>query len=275
MSQIGRLEELYNSRVRVDSALQKDYQGLLEYVMTTLITMMKQVSPMFGLLYRETYFGGSFFDGLKVNSTDQEFDLNIVFKWNPKDLKVAKVSSDAKNFTFLEVAKQFLNTAESSIVDKTIISPIKMFSLLKSSVDAALTSLNHGLTYQGQSYRITRHEFAPVTLVIKALDGSKKCEVDLLPAVKMELEALLTSPALYAHVTKICDDYGVSRQIRNCMAISLHRLDKEKIHIDFHDVESSILYNKLVTKKIKYSYFRSSNPLVSHSQNTFFIIIKS
>jgi hypothetical protein len=47
---------------------------LLKNLVGTIIAKMKEKSKTSNALYRDTYFGGSVFDGLKVNSTDQEFD---------------------------------------------------------------------------------------------------------------------------------------------------------------------------------------------------------
>ena len=77
MSQLHLLEELYRQRIRIDEKEQKKYQGLLKILLDTMITKMKETTPEFNDIYRETYHGGSVFDGLKVGSTEQEFDLNI------------------------------------------------------------------------------------------------------------------------------------------------------------------------------------------------------
>ena len=86
MSQTQELEQLYSDCVRVDEVLQNEYRSLLKHVVDLMISKMSALSPVFDALYRETYYGGSVFDGLKVNSTKQEFDLNIVFKRIPVEV---------------------------------------------------------------------------------------------------------------------------------------------------------------------------------------------
>ena len=51
-------------------------------------------------------------------------------------------------------------------------------------------------------------------------------------------------------VTKIANDYDVTEETRSFMAISLHRADKEKFELDFHDLERKILYNRGCVKKV-------------------------
>ena len=94
MSQISQLENLYNTRVKVEDFEQKRYQALMKFLMQEIISKMKDKSKTFNALYRETYYGGSVFDGLKVNSTEQEFDLNILFKWKAKDLEVERLGDN-------------------------------------------------------------------------------------------------------------------------------------------------------------------------------------
>ena len=51
-------------------------------------------------------------------------------------------------------------------------------------------------------------------------------------------------------VVGITNQYNVSAQNANFMAISLHRADKEKFELDFHDLEREILYNRGCVKKV-------------------------
>ena len=68
-----------------------------------------------------------------------------------------------------------------------------------------------------------------------------------------------------SRVIEIANDYNVSEETRNFMAISLHRADKEKFELDFHDLERKILYNrgcvKKVIKLLKYMRDEKGGPL--------------
>ena len=254
MSQLHQLEGLYNQKVKIDEQEQKRYQGLLKYVVDTVIDNMKKITPEFDDLYRETYWGGSFFDGLKVGSTEQEFDLNIVFKWKTTygEIKAVGTDSKKKNFAFIEVKKSPLTNSEEKITfekdEKQFLSPVKMFNLLKKAVDRVLTKMSLTLDYQGHEYRITRQEFAPVT--IKVVGNGMSFEVDLVPSIKYNFDALKGNNLLIKHVSDLCNEFGVSTETRNFMAISLHRADKEKFELDFHDVERKILFDRGCVKKV-------------------------
>ena len=152
MSQTHELEQLYTERVRVDEALQDEYRALLKHIVELMISKMKAVSPDFNALYRETYYGGSFFDRLKVNSTEQEFDLNIVFKRIPMEVTGLGEDPVKENFCSLLVTKPSPSTEEEKIVDKSwwtgeaTLSPAKMFQLLqRNAVHNICKSMNHHL----------------------------------------------------------------------------------------------------------------------------------
>ena len=67
------------------------------------------------------------------------------------------------------------------------LSPIKMFSLLKSSVDRVLCNEDQTISHEGDMYRVTRHQFAPVTLRVVSLDIFQPMhfEIDLVPSIKL------------------------------------------------------------------------------------------
>ena len=116
MSQLHLLEELYRQRIRIDEKEQKKYQGLLKFLLDTMITKMKETTPEVSDLYRETYHGGSVFDGLKVGSTEQEFDMNIVFKWKTEFGEITRLGEDKKkNFCHIKVTKPELTPSEEKI----------------------------------------------------------------------------------------------------------------------------------------------------------------
>ena len=54
----------------------------------------------------------------KVDSTDQEFDLNLVFKWNKNTCQIVNLGQDPKkkNFGNIMVTKPDLSQSENKIV---------------------------------------------------------------------------------------------------------------------------------------------------------------
>ena len=69
---------------------------------------MRECSSVFDDLIRgDIYFGGSTYDGRKVNSTGPEFDLNLNFSFSPKHLELVGLGeTPKKNFCWLKFTKQ-------------------------------------------------------------------------------------------------------------------------------------------------------------------------
>ena len=78
------LENLFDNDIKLDETQKKETKRVFDKVVPLVIDTAKQVSDEFKELYREIYYGGSYFDRLKVKSTEFEFDLNIVFQTQKK-----------------------------------------------------------------------------------------------------------------------------------------------------------------------------------------------
>ena len=68
---------------------------------------MKESDELFNVLYREIYFSGSYYDGLKIGKPD-EFDLNLVIDKTPFDDIITLVKgSEGDMFTMELKVRQF------------------------------------------------------------------------------------------------------------------------------------------------------------------------
>ena len=81
--EIHLLEGLYTREIKLNEEDEKKATKVLDSVLKTVLRIAQVKSESFKELFREVYYGGSYYDRLKVKSTDFEFDLNIVFQ-NPK-----------------------------------------------------------------------------------------------------------------------------------------------------------------------------------------------
>ena len=68
----------------------------MKYVLEAVIQTAKKKSEDFSELYREIYYGGSYYDKLKVKSTDYEFDLNVVFKQPKSSVHICNLGDDMR-----------------------------------------------------------------------------------------------------------------------------------------------------------------------------------
>ena len=82
---------------------------------------------------------------------------------------------------------QEITMSEMEVIDckngNFYLSPKKMFDVTKRAVDKALSPAHQMVRHQGQLFRVTAHEFAPVTLRIE--NKSHVFEVDLVPTIQL------------------------------------------------------------------------------------------
>ena len=105
-----KLERIFKENVQLDQKEANKYETVLRLVLAKLVLVMKEASTGFCDLFDKVYLGGSFFDGLKVASTMQEFDINMIFKLpNNTSIAIADLGEDAKkpNFTSLKISSWF------------------------------------------------------------------------------------------------------------------------------------------------------------------------
>ena len=99
-----KLEDQYSSESEVGSKKQTRYFDLNKYVLNFLTEQMRLVASGFSRRLAEIYCGGSFFDRLKTDSQPQEFDMNILFHFNPDYFRLCLwfFSKGRKTIVFLE-----------------------------------------------------------------------------------------------------------------------------------------------------------------------------
>ena len=88
------LKQIATNYVKIDpAALRKAKKIVEQFIRKKLIDAMKEVDLLFKVMFRNIYYTGSFFDGLRIEHPD-EFDLNIVL-----DLKLPKQSFKVSRFS--------------------------------------------------------------------------------------------------------------------------------------------------------------------------------
>ena len=258
-----KLEHLFSSKIEVGSKKQRQYLNLLKFVMNFLMVQMKQVAPYFSKRVAEIYCGGSFFDGLKTDSQAQEFDMNVIFRFNSDYFHLCQLGDykGKENFCYLR-AGGTKGCPRSLRLYTDFISPLDMFNQLLSSVDRVISKNNHVIEYRnGLRYRITRSVGAPITLKVEGLDDNVEFEVDLVPAVMIPRQKLHQRQKRFqvtnayrdtsSHIQSLRSQFGCTRDENNdVLAISLHKADKEKFELDFHDLERKMLKERGCVKKV-------------------------
>ena len=239
------LEKLYIEEIKLDEAQDGKSTKVLEKVLKTVLDTAKEKSADFKELYRETYYGGSYYDKLKVKSTDFEYDLNIVFGTPRTSWRLTSLGDDARKPNFASIVSSHHPTSEAwnSLMTKdrqgnSAISPKKMFGILQTAVDRALTEVQCSVVVDGEEFSVTRSTGAPVILNVKG--PGVRFTVDLVPSFKLELSHLkIACSALKETVDSVLRDLNI--EVKTFMAIALKNASSDTFEVDFHDIERGIL----------------------------------
>ena len=103
---IHHLERLYTQEIMLNKENEKKATKVLENVLKHVIDIAKMKSEPFHELFREIYYGGSYYDQLKVKSTDFEFDLNIVFQTPKTSWMLRNLGDDVRKPNFANMTCQ-------------------------------------------------------------------------------------------------------------------------------------------------------------------------
>ena len=71
--------EIHNNIMKLDKTAMTKSNHIIEWLKTEIVNAMKKNDELFDYLFREIYFSGSYYDGLKIREPN-EFDLNIVLR---------------------------------------------------------------------------------------------------------------------------------------------------------------------------------------------------
>lgn len=213
------LKQKFDVLVKKDEDVNKGYNKIFHTCLTQIISDMKRSDATFGRLYREIFYGGSFYDNLAVGNMRHEFDLNVilhvrlsfeiailyldisiisfVFKVpedgfdvvNTRNNNFMKFSTKNKNLlSDLNLISGNLNDDFEEIVENGIISPVKMKQMLKRAADKVVLSRSkYTVTLDnGVVVKVTRSDTVPYTLLLEPQSGEYRqtVEVDLLPALR-------------------------------------------------------------------------------------------
>ena len=79
-SSFANLKSKYDALVKKDEDISKEYNRILHACLDRVLFDMRRRDETFGRLYRDLYYGGSYFDKLAVGNLRHEFDLDVIFK---------------------------------------------------------------------------------------------------------------------------------------------------------------------------------------------------
>ena len=138
------LDRIYQETLQLDKIQSERYEQTLKSFLDVFIQQMKETS-LFNEFFKEVYFGGSFFDGLKLASTSQEFDLNLVFELKSFiEVEGLNTEGSKPNFAYLKFFEPTRSERKLSFDNgkgNIFLSPAKLFDLVQSAADRSISHL--------------------------------------------------------------------------------------------------------------------------------------
>ena len=266
------LEEIYVEKVKLDEEEQDKSNRIIEVFREVMIRRMCANNGLFHAMYRELYYTGSFFDGLKICEPD-EYDLNLVL--DPK-IPGSKTYHDGKcvpGYVLYGFRKEILprytlnekNKLMKLYEEKYVVDPTKVKTWVQDILNQTLPSLRNQFGHYGISDVKINGDGTALTLNILSKFGPD-VDVDLVPVFSIKggsvkkkhypklWDAVQNTKKLFKKGTKRDFRRRVNRTLReDCRLIP--KVDKNNPslpywHLNFRHVENQILMDKQCAKKV-------------------------
>ncbi|XP_019878052.1 cyclic GMP-AMP synthase-like receptor [Aethina tumida] len=173
---------------------------ILKEILNIIIDKLKTKNIMFRKMYTCIFFGGSYYDGLRVGHPN-EFDLDLLLTLhNLTKPIITKANEPGYVFLKLGNINNFLNIDDfkmykqlSNLINKNgYLDVRKVLSWFEGIVTSSLNDIKEGSIYnfqiKGNTYKGTIHKGGPAfTLKIKGPNGSNM-DIDLVPCFRFTEE---------------------------------------------------------------------------------------
>ena len=83
-------------KVKKDEDISKEYNKILHACLDRVLSDMRRRDETFGRLFRELYYGGSYFDKLAVGNLRHEFDLDVIFRVKARNIDILKKEGQSR-----------------------------------------------------------------------------------------------------------------------------------------------------------------------------------
>ncbi|KAF2897520.1 hypothetical protein ILUMI_08658 [Ignelater luminosus] len=209
------LHKIHKNYISLPNKDVKRNNNVVKQVLQTLIKKMKKVDSLFKTCFTEVFYGGSFYDGLKIGKPD-EFDLDFLLKLPANAQPCLDVShlpgfvqvqlKNFENFQKTPEAKSWSGLA-NLLSDKHFLITTSLTRWMQGVLDKALNELprckddeNFRIFKAGKNvFKGTLHKAGPAqTLKLKMCgtirDKSVEIDIDLVPCFKFGKDQWPSSP---------------------------------------------------------------------------------
>jgi len=269
------LKQITANNIKMNPAnISKSNKIVEQFVRYKLMNTMKEVDQLFKIMYRDIYYTGSYYDGLRIENPD-EYDLNIVLnlKLPRHTFRLVRNQSCSAGFVQLQVdnpertvsmnmpmyglVQKFIKMLKSSGEDdKYFVMPDAIRKWMNSVVDKALVELKKNkMNLNGIGILDVRRKTSgpATTLVIERECGSNNIDIDLVPVFPFFPQNLQFYGKIWNNIHNPQWLDGRPRTYKNTVETALgneffivpkpsSKLESEW-RLDFHDAEIKIIDN--------------------------------
>ena len=270
------LEEIYVEKVKLDEEERDKSNRIIEFIREVLIRRMCENNGFFNTMYRELYYTGSSYDGLKICEPD-EYDLNLNLDPKIPELRIIRDEGCKPGYVlygfYKEVLpKYMLNPFSQEVLqlikkmkNKYVMDPNKVKRWVQDILNETLPSLRNQFGHYGILDVEVNGDGTALTLNVISKSGHY-VDVDLVPVFNIKGERVKKKhyPQLWDAVQNPKKMYkeGAKRAFRRRVNIAIReecrlipKVDKNNRgllywHLNFRHVENQILMDKQCAKKV-------------------------
>ncbi|XP_044758696.1 cyclic GMP-AMP synthase-like isoform X2 [Coccinella septempunctata] len=166
------------------SSKDKNYHNsVLHTTIDEIVEEMKKVDPLFKCLYNKKFYGGSYYDGLKLHSPD-EYDLDLALKLPTKlnhRLEISDVHGFVRIYVNLESMKQEINYKDYRPMEKFVDKNYLLTNRFREWFEAVLNKAKNNLNGRNR-LKFDLSKSGPA-MTLKIQINGKLVSVDLVPAL--------------------------------------------------------------------------------------------
>ena len=271
------LENIYVEEVKLDEEAKHESNKIIEFIREVLIRKMCENNGLFNAMYRELYYTGSSYDGLKISEPD-EYDLNLILDPKIPELKIFRDTNCKPGYVLYGFNKEvipkylkdkpyfqeFLKLMKSNGT-KYVMDPNKVKKWVQDILNQSLPSVQNQFGHYGISDVTTDTVGTAITLNIFSKSGLN-VDVDLVPVFSFKGERVKKKQYI-----ELWDSVqnprkwikrGANKSFRKRLNIAIRedfrlvpKVNKNTPglphwHLNFRHVENQILMDKQCAKKV-------------------------
>jgi len=274
------LLSIYEEDIQLNSIAEKSFNTLIKSITRRLIEKMKQESNAFAELFADVYHENLDYTQRKGSEPSQNIDLNLFLEIKGTNVEICGLGSKTQ-FPHLGFVKVLWPSIASMKISCNAndgyiyLSPNKIFDLIQTACDSALSRISNRMIVHGKEYIINRSDNAkkPFTIIVnesgachnnisnlivliddpqsnvdmefRDLNNNPQftpinCKIDMIPAIKLDFSYLPQNEGKWGRVNLLRSQFSCLH-VRTFEVIPLKlNSGKPRFRISFLRIEKEI-----------------------------------